>query len=89
MENEIKYSKDGITFIHNGDHLNIIFEEHLFNDLETNKVSAANYAWEVYTYCKEDLLIYGNAVNIPLGFKINVFNLLSDPYEAKQMMSIY
>ena len=28
-------------------------------------------------------MIYGNAVNIPLGFKINVFNLLSDPYEGE------
>ena len=83
MENEIKYTKDGITFIHDGDFLNIIFDKNLYNDLESNRVSASNYAWEVYTYCKEDLLIYGNAVNIPLGFKINVFNLLSDPYEGE------
>ena len=87
MENETKYSKDGM-FIHNGDHLNIIFEEHLFNDLETNKVSAANYAWEVYTYCKEDLLIYGNAVNIPLGSK-STFLIFMTHMRAKQMMSIY
>ena len=81
MENTIQYQHDGVTFSHSDDTIDITFDENIYSALESDQLPADTYAWEVNDFCKSELVDREKAITIDRGFRCNVFDLFSDPFE--------
>ena len=81
MENSIVYSYAGVTYNHKGDQIEISFDDSIQSQILNDQLSANEFAWEVNTFFRDELLPYNKVETTSSGYKFDIFNVVSDPFE--------
>ena len=83
MENVIEYLYEGVRYIHKNDTLEIIFEHDIQEKMQNGDLPKDHFSWEVISFCRDDLVAYDKASSIKSGFKLNIFDLFSEPFDGE------
>ena len=42
-----------------------------------------HFSWEVFSFCRDELVSYDKASSTKSGFKLNIFDLFSEPFDGE------
>ena len=83
MENAIEYLYEGVRYIHKYDTLEIIFEDDIQEKMQNGDLPKDHFSWEVISFCRDELVAYDKASSTKSGFKLNIFDLFSEPFDGE------